>query len=203
MATPTSHTGSKTSRRAARQAAARRRTRNRWLLGLGAVALIIATVAVAVGTSGSSAGKGITTADAFDLPRLGASGRVTLAAHRGTPTVVNMFATWCDQCDRELPGFHDLASRLKGRVDFIFVNSNETGNWRSMAERHGLLDFEVAADVGGTAGNGLYRSFGGAGGMPLTAFYDANGALLRVVPGTLVGSDLTNALDELYGVGVA
>lgn len=200
MATPTSPTASKSNRRAARLAAARRRTRNRWLLGIGAAAIIIATITVAVATSSSGGGSGVTASDAFDLPRLGADGRVTLAAHQGTPTVVNMFATWCDQCDRELPGFHDVASRLKGQVDFIFVNSNETGNWRSMAERHGLLDFEVAADIGGTARNGLYRSFGGTGGMPLTAFYDANGRLLQVVPGALVGTDLTNALTQLYGI---
>lgn len=36
--------------------------------------------------------------------------------------------------------------------------------------------------------------------MPMTAFYDANGALLRVSPGALVGADLTNVLHDLYGV---
>ena len=202
MPTPTPSTGAKTNRRAARLAAARKQRRNRWLLGIGAAALIVATVATAVASSDSKGGAGVTSASAFDLPRLGGNGRITLAAHIGRPTVVNMFASWCDQCERELPGFHDTATKLRGQVDFVFVNSNETGNGRSMAERHHLFDFDVASDIGGTAGNGLYRSFGGAGGMPLTAFYNADGKLLQVFPGTLVGSNLTDALHQLYGVNV-
>ena len=65
-------------------------------------------------------------------------------AHKGHPTVVNMFASWCDQCERELPRLHDAAVALKGKIDFVFVNSNETGDWKSKASRHGLFDFEVS-----------------------------------------------------------
>lgn len=198
---PTSAGNQKRARQAARRAAERRRRQRRWLFGLGAVAVIAAVVVVAVvGSSGSSNALDNTAADAFNLPRLGATGRVTLATHHGRPTVVNMFASWCDQCEAELPGFHTVATALKGKVDFVFVNSNETGNWRPMAERHQLLDFDVAGDVGGSLHNGLYRSFGGTGGMPLTAFYDDQGRLLKVFPGALVGANLTDALQQIYGI---
>lgn len=198
--TPTSVGSQKRARQTARRAAARRRRQRQWLFGLGAVAVITAVVLVAVLGGGTTNALDNTNADAFNLPRLGAQGRVTLVTHHGRPTVVNMFASWCDQCEAELPGFHTAAAALKGKVDFIFVNSNETGNWRAMADRHHLLDFEVASDVGGSLHNGLYRSFGGTGGMPLTAFYDDQGHLLRVFPGALVGANLTDAIKQIYGV---
>lgn len=188
--------------RPARVDLARRRRRTRWLVAVGAVTIITVVVVLAAVTGGSSGPASNTTGAAFDLPRLGAEGRVTLAAHKGRPTVVNMFASWCDQCDAELPGFHAAATALRGKVDFVFVNSNETGSWKGMATRHQLLDFEVARDIGGSRNNGLYRSFGGTGGMPMTAFYDADGKLLQAYPGALIGSNLTKALQQLYGVTV-
>lgn len=188
---------------AARAAQARdRRRRAQWLVMVAGLTVVTIVVLIAVLGGGSSGPPSNTTAAAFDLPRFGADGRVTLAAHRGRPTVVNMFASWCDQCDAELPGFHAAATALKGKVDFVFVNSNETGSGRSMAERHGLLDFDVARDTGGTQGNGLYRSYGGTGGMPMTAFYDAEGRLLQAFPGALLGKNLSAALNQFYGVTV-
>ena len=164
------------------------------------IAVLIIVVVVVAATRAGGGGTGTTSATAFDLPRLGAEGRVTLAASAGKPTVVNMFASWCDQCDAELPEFHRAAEALRGQVEFVFVNSNETGNWRSMADRHKLLDFTVAKDVGGTQGNGLYRSLGGTGGMPMTAFYGVDGRLLNTVPGALVGNSLRQALKSAYGI---
>lgn len=169
------------------------------VVALAALAIVVG-VAVMAFTSGGGAGSSVTSADAFDLPRLGVEGRVTLASSAAKPTVVNMFASWCDQCDAELPDFHRAATSLRGEVNFVFVNSNETGNWQPMAERHKLLDFVVARDVGGTAGNGLYRSLGGTGGMPMTAFYDHEGRLIDVVRGALAGSSLKRALEQAYGL---
>jgi cytochrome c biogenesis protein CcmG/thiol:disulfide interchange protein DsbE len=186
-------------RRPTRAEVAERRRRQTWLT-IAAGLFVITAVVVAAVASGGGGGSGVTTATAFDLPRLGADGRVTLASTAGTPTVVNMFASWCDQCDAELPDFREAAGALQGEVAFVFVNSNETGNWRPMAERHDLLDFTVAKDVGGTLDNGLYRSLGGTGGMPMTAFYDANGELIDVARGALVGDSLRRALAQLFGV---
>jgi thiol-disulfide isomerase/thioredoxin len=155
-----------------------------------------------VAVHSSSSRKGVTDATAFDLPALGGASRVTLASYRGTPVVVNMFASWCTQCEAELPGFHDTAAKLAGKVQFVFVNSNETGDGTAMAERFRLFDYPVASDVGGSGGNGLYYSLGGTGGMPLTAFFGADGRLLGAVRGSLVGHDLTDAIQTVYGITV-
>ena len=44
--------------------------------------------------------------------------RVTLADYRGGPTVVNLFASWCVECDRELPGFARVSNELREQVQF-------------------------------------------------------------------------------------
>lgn len=183
---------------AARAAAARQQRRNRLMGMVAALLLIIGVVAVA--TLGADSRTGTTTTAGFDLPPLRGTTRVTLASLKGKPTVVNMFASWCVECEAELPDFRDAAEKLDGTVNFVFVNSNETGNGSEMAEQFGLFDFPVAADIGGTAGNGLYRSLGGTGGMPLTAFYDADGRVIDVSFGSLVGTRLDEALQTNFGI---
>lgn len=157
-------------------------------------ALIIGTIVAAVGglifvqvrDTLDPGGTGVISATAWDLPALDPAldedgdGRVRLADFTGTPTVVNFFASWCIACETELPDFRDTARELDGKVDFVFVNSNETGGWRGMAEDADVLEFPLAKDIEGTRRNGLYRSLRGTGGMPITAFYDANGNLVDV-----------------------
>jgi len=114
-----------------------------------------------------------------------------------------MFASWCTQCEAELPGVHDTATKLAGKVRFVFVNSNETGDAAAMADRFHLFDFPVPSDVGGSGGNGLYYySLGGTGGVPLTAFFAADGRLLGAVRASLVGQDRTATSRAVFGLTV-
>lgn len=173
------------------------------MFGAVSIVLIVAVVAVAVQSDDRSGSTGVTDATAFDLPALESEARVRLADFNGRPTVVNFFASWCTECDRELPDFRRAADELAGQVNFVFVNSNETGNWRPMAERNDILGFTLARDIGGANGNGLYRSLGGTGGMPMTAFYDANGQLVDRVFGSVSGGTLASVLAQNYGVEIA
>jgi thiol-disulfide isomerase/thioredoxin len=38
---------------------------------------------------------------------------------RGTPVVLNFYASWCTICDRELPDFQRVSDRLDGAVRVI------------------------------------------------------------------------------------
>lgn len=167
------------------------------------IAIVVGAVALAVRSNSSAAQSGDVSAAAFDLPRLNGHGRVRLASLTGQPTVVNFFASWCTACNAELPDFRQAANALQGQVNFVFVNSNESGDWRPMAERNGILGFSLAQDINGTGGNGLYRSVGGTGGMPITAFYDARGKLVDRSYGALTGGLLSQKLQQLYGVRAA
>src|SRR5205807_6251162 len=103
--------------------------KQRWvrlgLLGLGVAALVTLTVLV---TSTGPGGTGVTSPEHFDLPALSGGARVRLVEFRGKPTVVNFFASWCTACDQELPGFSRLSLALKGRVNFVGVDSLEAGD---------------------------------------------------------------------------
>ncbi len=146
-------------------------------------------------------GAGVVAAESFDLPNLqledDPTQRIRLADFEGTPTVVNFFASWCTACDEELPAFRETALDLEGEVDFIFVNSNETGNWEPMAERNEILQFPIAKDIQGQRRNGLYRDLGVAQGMPITAFYDDQGNLLDVARSAFTQSQLEARLQQL------
>ncbi len=178
-----------------------------WLLG-GVIGTAVAAVLFfSAGSGVGQGGSGVIDSSAWDLPAIavdvdGTTGeRVVLADHRGRPVVVNFFASWCPSCEAELPAFDALATEHAGVVDFVFVNSNETGNWKPMALRTGIGDQILASDVSGTRGNGLYRSLGGTGGMPMTAFYNAAGRLVHLDRGQLSARDLRTRLAGLFEIG--
>lgn len=163
---------------------------------------IVFVVSHGGGASGGGTAGATTSTDpaAFDLPRLDGGGDVRLASFRGKPTVVNFFASWCTSCQFELPGFSKVSRELEGKVNFVGVNSLDTGDGMAMARQYGIEWWPLGKDVDGQQGSGLHDALGGQG-MPITAFYDANGKLLFVSPGALPESDLRATLHQFYGVG--
>jgi thiol-disulfide isomerase/thioredoxin len=65
---------------------------------------VVGAVSLAFFNHPSSAGYRTTT-EGWVLPRLGAPGKVSLAAFKGRPVIVNFFASWCTVCASELPVF--------------------------------------------------------------------------------------------------
>lgn len=193
------------SRRVAHAAAERQRAqRRRRNTVIGSVVVgalvVVGLFAVAVHSSPTTTANPTTRPTTFDLPALTGTGRVRLADFHGKPTVVNFFASWCTQCEAELPGFRTAVDKYKGKVNFVFVNSNDPGDGKAMARRYDLLSLPVARDVGAPDGSGLYRSLGGTGGMPITAFYDAKGRVVDKSFGALVGRSLEDAIHRVYGI---
>lgn len=173
-----------------------------WLLGGGIVG-VVALVIVLSSVLGRDDSTGVTTATGWDLPALVAEndpdgdGRITLAEFQGKPVVLNFFASWCVACDRELPSFRQAVDDFEGEVQILFINSNETGDWRPMVDRGGIDDQILIDDIGGSRNNGVYRSLGGTNGMPLTAFYDADGNIAEVVPGELSADQIYSRIQAL------
>jgi cytochrome c biogenesis protein CcmG, thiol:disulfide interchange protein DsbE len=184
---------------AARQAAARRLRAA--VIGTAVVILIVVGVLAFRGRSSPAAGV-VSNPAAFSLPTLNGSGLVRLASYRGKPVVVNFFASWCTQCQAELPGFRQEAVALKGKVTFIGVDSLETGDKNFLPGLFHLAGpFAALASDVGPNGNDLHAALGGGNTMPMTAFYDANGSLLDVERGALVPvSTLEQKIAQLYGV---
>lgn len=176
--------------------------RMQWGIIIGIGVLIVGAIVVnGIRDAADDGGEGVVAREAFDLPNLqdedNPDNRVRLADFAGTPTVVNFFASWCETCDEELPDFRDVALDLDGEVDFIFVNTQETGDWKAMAERNEITQFTLAKDIQGTRRNGLYRQLGGLGGLPMTAFYDAEGNLLDTGLVPFTEAQLRRSLETL------
>ncbi len=192
-------TSSKAQREARRIAAQKAKRKRQVLFGGGGI-LVVALLVVAIA---AGAPKGNTDPDGWDLPAMGptaeAQERVTLADYRGTPLVANFFASWCTACDAELPGFARVSKEMEGQVQFVGIASQETGDPMFMPRRHGLDWWPLARDIGGGTGSGLSTALG-ARGMPLTAFYDANGTLLRVQIGAMSEPQLRDMIRTLYGI---
>jgi rhodanese-related sulfurtransferase/peroxiredoxin len=209
--TPRSRDERPANSRRAREAA-REQARRRWIatgVVVAAVALFGGVAAMALG-SGTSTSSATTTADgyradktAFDLPALTGTGHVRLADHLGRPVVVNFFASWCVYCNEELPGFVEVAKATKGEVDFIGVNTSETGDGAAMARRFSLSKsgFSLAKDIGSAPASDLWASYG-TQGLPVTAFYDKTGKQVDFSPGMLTQTQLEERIKTDFGIDV-
>jgi cytochrome c biogenesis protein CcmG/thiol:disulfide interchange protein DsbE len=98
---------------------------------------------------------------------------------RGTPVVVNKWASWCGPCRLEFPFFRDQATKRKGEVAFIGVNSNDS---RSDAE--GFLKEEpVPFKHFDDPKLEIAAAFNAVQAWPSTAYYDSKGKLAFVHQG--------------------
>lgn len=110
----------------------------------------------------------------------------------GTPVVVNLWATWCGPCRRELPLLSSVAAEERG-VAFLFVSQGETAAQveRYLAER-GIELPNVLLDPGGAIGQAARSR-----GLPTTLFFDAEGTLVYRSLGELSRARLQDGLDRI------
>lgn len=117
---------------------------------------------------------------------------VPLASFQGKPTVVNLWATWCPPCRREMPVLQQ-AQAQRPDVNFVFLNQGEAPDRvRSFLTSQQLPLRNVLLDVHGRAGTEL-----GHRALPTTLFYDAAGRLVDTRVGELSQGSLRQRLDVL------
>jgi cytochrome c biogenesis protein CcmG/thiol:disulfide interchange protein DsbE len=116
-----------------------------------------------------------------------------LRALRGHPVVVNMWASWCEPCQRELPLFQREALARGARVAFVGVNvDDDRDSARKLLARF-PLPYPSFEDPRYGIAAGRYS----ARGLPVTAFYDARGKLAIVHQGEIAGeAKLADAIDR-------
>jgi thiol-disulfide isomerase/thioredoxin len=114
---------------------------------------------------------GGTTLPSLRLPCLG-GGSFDLGAAPGTPTVVNLWGSWCGPCRDELPVMQQLSDAAGGRVHVVGVVSKDgVPQSESFAEDAGLR-FPSAFD-----GQGRLMTDEGLNALPVTFFLTADGAV--------------------------
>lgn len=115
-------------------------------------------------------------APGFDLALLDGSGRLTDQDLRGTPVVVNFFASWCLPCREEAPELQRLSREYEGRVNFLGVNvqgglpptllDSQKGA-EEFVDRFGIT-YPVVVDENGDLATALMDFYG----LPQTFFID-------------------------------
>lgn len=114
---------------------------------------------------------------------------VALASFRGKPTFVNLWATWCPPCRRELPVFQ-RAQAEHPEVNFVFLDQGESAaKVRSFLAAQGLPLRNVLLDLGGQAGAQLASR-----ALPTTLVFDAQGRLVATRVGELSAASLSQHL---------
>ena len=132
-------------------------------------------------------------ATSLPLQRLDGPGSARLVDWRGTPVVVNLFASWCPACLTELPAFERVSRDYAGRAVIVGVDSQDSASaGLSMARRLGVT-YPLLAD---TRNADLHARLG-AQGMPVTAFIRRNGTVGRVYCGQLDEALLRQLVDEV------
>ena len=104
---------------------------------------------------------------------LDGTGGVSLAALRGTPLVVNAWASWCPPCVAELPILADAANELAGKVDFIGINVEDDP--QSALDLIGQMRLPFASVFDPT---GKTRASLSMPGTPVTFFVNADGVIV-------------------------
>lgn len=121
-----------------------------------------------------------------DLAFTDASGKpVRLADFRGHTVLLNLWATWCVPCRREMPALDALQAKLgseKFEVVAVNIDTRNLDKPKAWLEEVGIKRLGYFADPSAKVFQDL-KAIGKAVGMPTTLLIDPNGCELGVLAG--------------------
>ncbi len=117
---------------------------------------------------------------------------------RGKPLVVNLWASWCPPCQREMPVLAAAQQQVTS-VSFVFANQGEdVVTMQRYLTLGRLVLANLLLDPGKTLGQKV-----GATALPITLFFDASGQLVDTHLGALSSASLASKLKQLKAPGVS
>jgi len=156
-----------------------------WLITSIAAIAIIAVILVATKKSAP--------ADFEHLKFKTISGQeLSLSNFSGEPLVVNLWATWCPPCRRELPLLSETAREIPD-INFVFADQREDlSKVKSYISRSGLKIDNLVLDYSGKFGD----KYGG-NSLPMTIFIDKTGKVAAIHTGLINENQLMANLDKI------
>ncbi|MEH0930620.1 TlpA family protein disulfide reductase [Micromonospora sp. CPCC 205558] len=114
------------------------------------------------------------------------------------PAVINVWASWCPPCRKELPAFQRLSERAAGQLQVVGVNSRDSRSGaQSIGEDFGVR-FPMLMDQGEAVQRELKRN-----AIPLTLFVDADGQVRYIdASGALDDATLAKLVRQHLGLAV-
>lgn len=132
------------------------------------------------------------TAPAFSLKQMNGE-TFRLSEHRGEVVVLNIWATWCDPCHTEVPGFVELQEEFAGEVTFVGLSIDDGGfeAVRPFARKYDVNYPQLASQ------RVAWEKYGRSQAVPRTFVIGRQGRIRYRRTGLLLKGRLKIVLDEL------
>lgn len=104
-----------------------------------------------------------------------------LADFRGTVLLVNLWATWCPPCIREMPDLDGLSAKMANKPFRVIALSQDRGGVKDVEgffKKVGLSNLEIAVDPKGKVGRDFKIR-----GLPTSFVIDKSGKIVGKVEG--------------------
>jgi thiol-disulfide isomerase/thioredoxin len=113
---------------------------------------------------------------------------------RGTPVIVNIWASWCGPCRAEAPILAEAARAYGKQIQFLGVDILDSVAGATAFELEFHIPYPSVFDSDGNIRDSL-----GLLGQPDTIFYGADGATVATVSGQLSRQVLSTNINKLIG----
>lgn len=132
------------------------------------------------------------------LACLGDGPAVRLAGLRGTPLVLNLWASWCEPCRAELPVLADLAASAGPSLRVVGIDvQDDPGSALSLLSDTDVHYASVRDDAAATKAPLRWT------GLPMTVLVDADGRVAYTHRGVITSDEqLRSLVQEHLGVAV-
>ena len=121
---------------------------------------------------------------------------VTLSSLRGTPVLVNFFASTCVPCVTEMPALEEVHQQLGDQVKFLgLAMQDRPEDAEALVERTGVT-YPTAQDKDGS----VIAALGGTV-LPTTVLLDADGRIVATHSGQLKADQLRSLLADELSIG--
>ena len=158
---------------------------------LGWAVLVFAVMFGGGGALVQSLASGSQTLPALSLVALDAKTH-QLDQFKGKPVVINLWASWCAPCVREMPALREAQQRYP-QVQFLWVNQQEKPEVALKAARNFQLpDAQVLLDP-----TNAMTAVAASRALPTTLFYNAQGQLAGVRVGELSSASLEEFMKKI------
>jgi cytochrome c biogenesis protein CcmG, thiol:disulfide interchange protein DsbE len=119
-----------------------------------------------------------------------------LAELKGTPVVINKWASWCNPCRAEFPAFQQVATERGREIAFLGVNAHDS----SGPARRFLAQYPVPFPSYVDPDEKIARAIKAPANYPVTVFVDARGKTAFIHQGGYTSADqLETDVDRYIG----